>query len=177
MYKYTYKGHDRAGVDVEHTGRDEIIQYLDARYVGPCEAIWRILEFPMHGRSHAVQRLPVHLPDQQQVFFSAEDTETAEAMAERMKASKLTKLTAYFALNAQKTSTSEAKRQDGEFACTLSYTDIPKHFTWDSRAQCWQRRQHLGRGDRVISQMYAVDFGDQERFWLRAVLLLSLIHI
>ena len=72
MYKYTYKGYDRAGVDVED--RDEILQFLDARYVGPCEAVWRILEFPMHGRSHAVQRLPVHLPDKQQVMFSTAET-------------------------------------------------------------------------------------------------------
>ena len=61
MYKYTYKGHDRAGVDVQDAAVDEIVQYLDARYVGPCEAVWRILEFPMHGRSHAVLRMPVHL--------------------------------------------------------------------------------------------------------------------
>ncbi len=60
MYKYTYKGHDRANVQVRDQATDEIREFLDARYVGPAEAAWRLFEFPMHGRSHAVQRLVVH---------------------------------------------------------------------------------------------------------------------
>jgi hypothetical protein len=44
----------------EDRERNEILQYLDARYVGPCEAAWRIAEFEMHGRSPAVTRLQVN---------------------------------------------------------------------------------------------------------------------
>jgi hypothetical protein len=62
MYKYTYKGHDRAAMDLaeETGGGDEIRDYLDARYVGPAESAWRLFEFPMHGKSHTIERLPVH---------------------------------------------------------------------------------------------------------------------
>ena len=54
LYKYTYKGHDRAQVEL---GVDEIADYVDARYVGPCEACWRLFEFPMAGKSHSIERL------------------------------------------------------------------------------------------------------------------------
>jgi hypothetical protein len=50
LYKYVYKGSDRTTVTLEahhtntnqqnqnHREGDEILDYLDARYVGPCEA-------------------------------------------------------------------------------------------------------------------------------------------
>ena len=57
LFKYTYKGHDRATLEV---GFDEITDHVDARYVGPAEAVWRLLEFPMSGRSHSVERFVMH---------------------------------------------------------------------------------------------------------------------
>ena len=38
---------------------DEILEYLDARYVGPCEAAWRLSQFEMHARKPAVCKLQV----------------------------------------------------------------------------------------------------------------------
>ena len=35
------------------------------RYVSAPEALWRLSEYNLHGRSHAVHRLPVHLSDEQ----------------------------------------------------------------------------------------------------------------
>ncbi len=75
MYKYTYKGHDRANVQVRDQATDEIREFLDARYVGPAEAAWRLFEFPMHGRSHAVQRLVVHRFEEQSCTFEEQDRE------------------------------------------------------------------------------------------------------
>ena len=66
LYKYVYKGHDRAALDLV---RNEIVDFLDARYVGAPEAAWRLFNMPIHGKSHTVERLPVHLPFQQQVCF------------------------------------------------------------------------------------------------------------
>jgi hypothetical protein len=65
LYKYVYKGHDRALAEVhaENDDNDEIKQYLGARYVSSCEACWRIFEFDLHGKSHSIIRLPVHLPN------------------------------------------------------------------------------------------------------------------
>ena len=46
LYKYTYKGPDRACLEHAH---DEVADYLDSRYVGAPEAAWRLLEFELHG--------------------------------------------------------------------------------------------------------------------------------
>ena len=56
----------------ETGGGDEIRDYLDARYVGPAEAAWRLFEFPMHGKSHTIERLPVHQEGEQQCAFEAD---------------------------------------------------------------------------------------------------------
>lgn len=40
---------------------DEIKQYESVRYVSPQEAVWRILEKPLQGKSHSVVVLHVHL--------------------------------------------------------------------------------------------------------------------
>ena len=48
---------------------DEIQQYLDTRYVGPPEACWRIFRFPLYGKSHKIERLPVHDDLQKNVYF------------------------------------------------------------------------------------------------------------
>ena len=74
LYKYGCKGHDRAALALavpsgEERVVDEIEEHLDARYVGPPEAVWRLLEFPMAERSHHVERLDVHLPKEHRVVF------------------------------------------------------------------------------------------------------------
>jgi len=61
LYKYVYKGHDRAAVVIE--GPDEIQQYLDACYVSASEAAWRLFAFKLHDDFPSVTRLQVHLPD------------------------------------------------------------------------------------------------------------------
>ena len=66
LYKYVYKGHDKAAVDITH---DEIKKFLDARYVGAPEACWRLFGFGLHGQSHVVERLPVHLENDQEIIF------------------------------------------------------------------------------------------------------------
>ena len=55
LYKYVYKGHDRAMVREAGDGdrrkaRDEVAEYQDLRSVGSSEACWRIHELPLGGR-------------------------------------------------------------------------------------------------------------------------------
>ena len=69
LYKYITKGVDRAAVGIDNGDIDEIQNYLDCRYISPVEACWKILDFPVVYRTHAVVRLPVHLEDQQVVNF------------------------------------------------------------------------------------------------------------
>uniref|UniRef100_UPI0035900DBD uncharacterized protein n=1 Tax=Myxine glutinosa TaxID=7769 RepID=UPI0035900DBD len=66
LFKYVYKGHDCASIEIRERGRvevDEIKTYLDCRYVSAPEAAWRLMEFEMHKQSHSITRLAVHLPE------------------------------------------------------------------------------------------------------------------
>ena len=76
---YVYKSHDRATVTLSQANnnqepdeaepKDEIKMYLDARYISASESIWRIFHYRMHNHTPNVQRLAVHLPNQQSVTF------------------------------------------------------------------------------------------------------------
>jgi hypothetical protein len=83
LFKYVYKGHDRATVEISRQSNnategnvvetDEIKKYLDCRYVSASEAAWRIFKFDMHERFPTVERLQYHLPNQQMVLFADDD--------------------------------------------------------------------------------------------------------
>ena len=74
---------------------NEVSEFLDDRYVTAPEACWRLFELPMHACSHVVERLPVHLKDEQATIFP----EGQERHVAAKKASTPTKLTAYFAVS------------------------------------------------------------------------------
>lgn len=53
---------------------DEISSLVDGRYVESTESGWRILEMPLHGRSHTMYSLPVHLQLQYNVCVAISNT-------------------------------------------------------------------------------------------------------
>ena len=161
LYKYTYKGPDRACV--EHA-RDEIADFLDARYVGAPEAAWRLLEFELHGRSHQVERLPVHLPMQQTIQFQ---TGLERQYVERA-LSRRTKLEAWFDLTAHAATFPAAT---ADLIRRLRYPEIPQHFKWDSSSCSWQLRQRRGRRGEIIARMRYVKPSAGELYDLRSLLL------
>ncbi|OSX74863.1 hypothetical protein BU14_0263s0001 [Porphyra umbilicalis] len=143
IYKYIYKGPDKAMVSVvaatrddeggEEVGRqprDEIQEYLDARWIAECEAVWRGMSNPVIFRDPAVMKMPVHLENQQPVFFAPGEVEGVAATAP-----KETKLTAFFSLM--------QAPDDGKSPSTtdLSYAYIPRYFTWQTKTRKWRRRQ------------------------------------
>jgi hypothetical protein len=77
LFKYIYKGHDRATIEISCQSEnaiegnvveiDEIKKYLDCHYVSASEAVWCIFKFDMHERFPTVERLQYHLPNQQMV--------------------------------------------------------------------------------------------------------------
>ncbi|XP_065323624.1 uncharacterized protein LOC135930767, partial [Gordionus sp. m RMFG-2023] len=99
IFKYVYKGYDCANVvlnvDSPPTKYDEINNHINARYVSSCEAMWRLLENPMHDRSHAIIRLAVHMPFKQLIYFQQGPEKSAMERA----IYKNTTLTAWFILN------------------------------------------------------------------------------
>nr|GEW77692.1 DNA helicase [Tanacetum cinerariifolium] len=86
LFKYISKGTDRIVARISRTRTvtqdstsrpqivvDEIENYLDAIYISPHEACWRMLEFEIHHREPAVQILSVHLQNMQRVVFRDRD--------------------------------------------------------------------------------------------------------
>ena len=73
IHKYISKGPDHATISISADGAaDEIRHYEDCRYIGPHEAIWRILHFSMHGMTPNVYRLQLHLKGEHYVYFNPE---------------------------------------------------------------------------------------------------------
>ena len=153
IFKYIHKGHDCASVEVRSgpINHDEIQDYLNARYVGPHESIFRLLEFRLHEMSHTIQRLAVHLPLRQNVYYHEGQEEQA------LQGNTGTTLTAWFELNAR-----------DPLAHQYLYHEIPEHYTFDRRNKTWKRRQ---RSNNIIGRMYQAQPSDQERFSLRLLLL------
>jgi hypothetical protein len=65
LFKYIYKGHDKACITVGTTtvddnngGVNEIKQYRGARRVTPLEALWRIYGFDLRENCHATSTSP-----------------------------------------------------------------------------------------------------------------------
>ncbi|XP_058749869.1 uncharacterized protein LOC131622866 [Vicia villosa] len=76
LFKYISKGYDRITASVSTNNNepvDEIKQYLDCRYISPCEACWRIYSFHIHGRRPAVERMFYHLVGEKAVYYTDHD--------------------------------------------------------------------------------------------------------
>ncbi|XP_072047483.1 uncharacterized protein [Amphiura filiformis] len=157
IFKYVYKGHDCANIEVQETSQpdhDEVSTFLDVRYVSAPEAFWRLSEYRMHFQSSTVTRLAVHLPLQQPVYFHRGQEEEALDRATVQH----THLTAWFQLN-----------QDDDTAAQHLYSDIPQHYVFNSSTKKWQPRKRKNK--QVIARMYSASPRHQERFYLRLLLL------
>ena len=101
LCKYVYKGPDMASVAMEVQDEsqqnpkkvDEIIIYVNSKFMTASVEYWRIMGFDVHGRDPSIQQLVVHEENLQVVTFSAESP--AEAIA----SPKDTTLLAWFKLN------------------------------------------------------------------------------
>jgi hypothetical protein len=96
LYKYIYKGHDRAPISVQSEDEtvDEVKDHLDARYVSASESCWRIFEFNMHQNTPSVEQLPIHIEGGQSIPYDPA-TETAAEVISRPDID-TTKLTSFF---------------------------------------------------------------------------------
>ncbi|XP_062217825.1 uncharacterized protein LOC133918083 [Phragmites australis] len=159
LFKYIYKGHDRASVTVNEADSngniDEIRQYRDARWVTPPEALWRIYGFDLSKNSPPVMQLQLHLPNMHMVSF--QEGQDIQEVLNREDAEK-SMLTEYF----------EANRVH-EHARDILYRDFPEWYTWQKgkNKNFWQRRRREGgQVGRIVSAHPA----EGERYYLRVLL-------
>lgn len=159
LFKYVYKGFDRAIVEISNNNNngntnenDEIRQYLDARYISAPEAAWRIFGFKMHAEYPPVQHLQMHEENQQFVHFS-EDQEIDDILQQA--ASKDTPLTAWFKLN-----------QTDPNAHQYTYPQIPTHYTWNKKLRQWTARKK----GYSIGRMFFASPSQGEHYFLRMLL-------
>ncbi len=172
MYKYVYKGPDRATTVVERQANrhgqennaqvvvvngegqnhDEIKAYLEGRYVSTSEASWRLFSFRMHEWTSSITRLAVHEPGMHKVVYNdnASNLETINS-----KQNQKTMLTEYFQANI-----------NYPLARKVMYMDFPFVFTWTNGTKkwtIWQRGCSVGR-------LYFVSPSTGERYFLCTLL-------
>ena len=115
IHKYIYKGEDCTTTFIQNE-INEINQYLNECYIGPHQAVWCILEYPIHEEFPSVLALQVHLPGQQQVVFNenADETELKNVLEN----AEIT-LTAWFQYN--------NNNSDGQ---NILYQNFPQQYVW-----------------------------------------------
>ncbi len=171
LYKYVYKGHDRAlavvqpearalpaaapqvatsGADGNNvlTARDEVQNYLDGRYVSASETCHRFFAFDLHGMHPNVYRLAIHLPNEQTTYFP-EGTTVGEAMMRNNS----TTLTEWCDFNRKAKSkyaaTTTLVRNSNDpapplpVALTTLYPHYPEIAVWSKSKKAWHLREKV----------------------------------
>ena len=117
---------------------NEVNNFINARYVGASEALWRLMGFNMHEMSPSVAKLPIHLPDGHLAFVEMIDTKNKtqaeidaarEAQKVAIARQEKTMLTEFFTLN-----------QEHPEANNHLYADILKYYTFDKSNKVFKER-------------------------------------
>ncbi|KAL3655186.1 hypothetical protein CASFOL_000972 [Castilleja foliolosa] len=167
LFKYISKGADRVrfciarsdaagAVDEEANNPpvNEIKNFVDGRYICPHEASWRILNFPIHERTPAVEVLAVHLQDMQNVTFK--ENLKLQAIVRNPSFGKTT-LTGWF----------ESNKRDSD-GLDLTYLNYSSRYRWYKTGMCWLSRVYLQKPG--IGRLAYVHPASGELFFLRMLL-------
>ncbi|GKB01262.1 hypothetical protein Tco_0829306 [Tanacetum coccineum] len=165
LFKYLNKGHDRATVVIQENVQKsdhvtsekimavvEINNYLNYRYLAPCEAVWRLFSFDIHYSFLSVMKLNFHLPNQNPVTLR--DSEFLPALLER-EGINVTMFTDWFDLNERDPS-----------ARTLTYAELPKLYVWHEQLKMWKPQKQKKCIGRIVYSTPALG----ERYFLRMLL-------
>lgn len=117
IYKYVYKDCDQTTLEI--TKNDEITRHLNDRYIGPTQAVWELFEFSTHEEYSSVHHLPVHLFEQQVIYF--ESDLSLEELQNRLNFS-TSELLSYFDYNRQ--------NANGR---SYVYQDFSNHYVWKQK--------------------------------------------
>ena len=155
LHEYIYKGFDRGEATLRDDQVNQVVEFVEGRYICTSEGVWRLLAFDLHEQFPAVLRLPVHLENQQHVRWHDQQHLT-DILGDGPPD---TPLTAWLKSNA---------KPDHAFGKHLLYTDYAERFTYDAKTKQWKIRK---RGlNTVIGRMYFVLPNAGEVYFLRLLL-------
>ena len=155
LHEYIYKGFDRGDATLRDDQVNEVVEFVEGRYICTSEGVWRLLAFDLHEQFPAVLRLPVHLENQQHVRWHDQQHLT-DIVGDGPPD---TPLTAWLKSNA---------KPDHAFGKHLLYTDYAERFTYDAKTKEWKIRK---RGlNTLIGRMYFVLPNAGEVYFLRLLL-------
>ncbi len=167
LFKYIIKGQDRARIYFETTAktgnvspnhdlapRNEILEYMDARFLSTCEALHRSFEFDIHYRIPPVERLVVHLPEKNYVRYEKGSDLRAVLNSPAAKRSMLTE---WF----------EANKKHLK-ARSLTYCEFPREWSWEPSSRTWRERTPAPK----IGRIYYVHPTAGELYYLRMLLMI-----
>lgn len=194
IFKYIFKGHDLTHITItqqnetsedSHHPRglrqsrrsrhapnitepsesvDEIKCYHEARYLSPCEALWRLFEYPVREQSPPVITLHVHLPGENPVSW--EEGLTVEEL-QRKADERDSTLMGFFKWNLNKARNAQQagrayNRDEGDL-----YLHFPETHVWVPSQRRWKLRERgtaLGRVQQSTPQQ-------GERWYVRRLLM------
>ena len=131
---------------------DKISDYIECRYVSPCDGAWRIFGFAIMLRKSSVERLSFHLPNQYPIVF--QDYESIDNVCNRNDGL-ASKFLAWFDANV-----------NYEEARDLTYTQFPSKFVYHADERQW----HPRTSGHSIGRIYFVAPGVGEAHYLRILL-------
>ncbi|CAN7053526.1 unnamed protein product [Brassica rapa subsp. trilocularis] len=172
LFKYITKGVDRASAVIEKGNpistpdtiasgepkervlkqRNEIQEYIDARYVSACESMWRNFAFHIHKRKPSVEKLIIHLEGEHNITIKSTDN---LGRVIRKPGIEKTMFTEWMVL---------CRRS--EFARTLTYVQIPEYFVWNNTTKVWSERKK----GKTIGRIVAVHPSAGDRYYLRILI-------
>ncbi|CAN7095058.1 unnamed protein product, partial [Brassica rapa subsp. narinosa] len=161
LFKYITKGVDRASAVIEKGNtattsdtvasgepkekvikqRNEIQEYIEARYLSACESMWRTFAFHIHKRK------PSH-------NITIKETDNLGRVIHKPGIEK-TMFTEWMVL---------CRRS--AFARTLTYVQIPEYFVWNNNSKVWSERKK----GKTIGRIVAVHPSAGDRYYLRILI-------
>ncbi|KAJ0504812.1 putative helitron helicase-like domain-containing protein [Helianthus annuus] len=141
---------------------DEIQNFMDARFICPHEATWRILAFPIHHRNPPVQVLAVHLEGKQNLTFK--QSQRLNDITNNPNTGKTT-LTEWLSSNTSEMLGGSTSSVGG---LNLRYIDYLSKFRWDLTKKMWVARK--SRRTPTVGRLAYVHPSCGELFYLRILL-------
>jgi hypothetical protein len=130
IFKYITKGQEiidceDTPMDEETNSRNEVKEYLDTWYICPFDWCWPVFGFKIQHHFHSLEKMPIHLPNENYVTYDAEADMTEILSQEFLQK---TILTEWFVAN-----------QRHPDARNLTYCDFPSSRRWNEKTRTWEK--------------------------------------